>query len=130
MKSIQICRTLFTLTLLFSLSAGEAALQRVPNTTLALPPAPPVYGYQLVPLTNNAGSALNFPNIVGITSPPGETNRLFVIEKTGYISVITNLASPNRTVFLDLTGKGLYATSQPYGEGGVLGLAFHPGYAT
>lgn len=39
--------------------------------------------------------------------------------------VITNLAAPNRTVFLNLTGKVTLS-----GEAGLCGLAFHPGFAT
>jgi len=54
---------------------------------------------------------------------PGETNRLFILEKGGDIAVITNLASPTRSVFMSLP---VVADS----ESGMLGLAFHPGYAT
>jgi len=42
--------------------------------------------------------------------------------------VITNLNQPTRTVFLDISDRIAYG--QPEGEGGTLGLAFHPGYAT
>src|SRR5262249_26067215 len=94
-------------------------------STLTLPATPPLYGYGLTVLTNNSGATINFNNICGFASPPGETNRLFVIERGGQISVITNLAAPNRSVFLDLGGK-----ADTSSEGGLLGLAFHPGYAT
>src|SRR5262249_9024974 len=66
-------------------------IQRTSNTSLTLPPTPPAYGYGLVVLTNNAGANISFPDIVGFATPPGETNRLFIIEKTGRISVITDL---------------------------------------
>src|SRR5436309_6336658 len=36
---------------------------------------------------------------------PGETNRLFVVEKHGRIVVITNLTSPTRTLFMDLSAQ-------------------------
>ncbi len=78
-------------------------------------------------LTDAFGS-LTFPNPVGIVSPPGETNRLFIIEQGGRISVITNLANPTRTVFLDISGLILGGT--PTDERGLLGLAFHPGYSS
>lgn len=62
---------------------------------------------------------------VCITSPPGETNRLFVCEHDGHIVVVTNLANPMRTVFMDLSSRVNLT-----GEAGLCGLAFHPGYAT
>jgi glucose/arabinose dehydrogenase len=67
----------------------------------------------------------NFANPVCIASPPGETNRLFVCEHGGNIVVITNLAAPTRTVFMNLTGRVQFS-----GEAGLLGLAFHPGFET
>ena len=66
-----------------------------------------------------------FDGIVAFASPPGETNRLFVVEKSGSIHIINNFANPTKTLFLDLTDRVDAA-----GEGGLLGLAFHPGYAT
>ncbi|HXS69574.1 MAG TPA: PQQ-dependent sugar dehydrogenase, partial [Candidatus Polarisedimenticolia bacterium] len=64
-------------------------------------------------------------NPVCITAPPGETNRLFICEHGGIIDVITNLAAPNRTVFMNLSSRTVFG-----GEAGLLGLAFHPGFAT
>ena len=98
------------------------ALERRANTTLALPQQPPRLGYKLV----DSFPGVTFVNPVTIASPPGETNRLFIVEKGGQIAVITNLAKPNRSVFLDLIPRGLMTGS----ESGALGLSFHPGYAT
>ena len=95
-----------------------------PPPTLRMPPEPPTYGYQLV----NAFGSLSFPDPVAIATPPGETNRIFVVEQDGRISVITNLAAPTRTVFLDITSRVVGGT--PTDERGLLGMAFHPGYAT
>jgi len=67
--------------------------------------------------------ALSAP--VCIASPPGETNRLFICEHVGNIIVVTNLANPTRTVFMNLTSRVTLS-----GEAGLCGLAFHPGYAT
>ena len=101
-----------------------AQLVRVPNTTLQMPLYPETVGLT----TTNAFGDMRFSgNPVGMATPPGETNRLFIIEQTGTIHVITNLASPNKTTFLDLTGHVRYSIN---GEEGLLGLAFHPGYAT
>ena len=82
----------------------------------------------------NAFPSLVFSNPICLASPPGETNRLFVIEKHGRIIVITNLANPTRTVFLDISSRVSVVNSSESadasGEEGLLGLAFHPGYAT
>src|SRR6185503_1585661 len=74
---------------------------------------------------SNAFPGLTFSAPIAIVSPPGETNRLLIVEQAGRIAVITNLASPNRTVFMDLTSRVRFS-----GEQGLLGLAFHPGYET
>src|SRR5271154_6503323 len=83
---------------LFVLNAS-AQLQRVPNTTLAMPSAPPTYGYT----STNAFPNLSFTDPDDIVSPPRETNRLFIVGKTGMIYVITNLLSPTETTFMDIS---------------------------
>jgi glucose/arabinose dehydrogenase/mono/diheme cytochrome c family protein len=105
---------------LMALSAD--ALERRANTSLTLPQQPPRLGYKWV----DTFPGVTFANPVTIASPPGETNRLFIVEKGGQIAVVTNLANPRRSVFLDLTRRGLMTG----GESGVLGLAFHPGFAS
>jgi glucose/arabinose dehydrogenase len=95
---------------------------RVANTSLNLPLELPVNGYALT----NAFGDLVFEQPVAMVSPPGETNRLFVVERTGRIMVITNLARPTKSLFIDLQAN-LYSR---YVEAGLLGLAFHPGYAS
>jgi glucose/arabinose dehydrogenase len=66
-----------------------------------------------------------FSSPVAVTAPPGDTNRLFVIElSTGRIRIYdrstqTILTSPFMTVPGIVTG----------GERGLLGIAFHPNYA-
>ncbi len=98
---------------------ANGPLERVPNHTLTnLPAQPPQFGYSVT----NAFPGLPLTQPVGMASPPGETNRLFLLEKGGNIVVLTNLASPNRTVFMTLP----VVTSS---ESGLLGLAFHPNYA-
>jgi glucose/arabinose dehydrogenase len=106
-------------------SVQAAGLARVANTTLKMPATPPAYGFQVV----KAFGDLLFPSPVAIVTPPDETNRLFIVEQRGRIAVITNLAQPTRSVFLDLTAR--VTTDAINGdERGLLGLAFHPGYAT
>ena len=103
---------------------GAGPIQRVPNTTLHLPQTPPIFGFAVT----NAFGNLAFTAPVAITSPPDEINRLFIVEQGGRVSVITNLAAPNRTVFLDISSKIIGGV--PANEQGLLGLAFHPGYAS
>ena len=100
---------------------SAAGLVRVPNTTLTMPPTPPIYGYT----TTDAFPDLTFQDPVCIASPPGETNRLFVLERPGRIQVITNLANPTKTLFLDISSRVNTDV-----DSGLLGLAFHPGYLT
>ena len=98
-----------------------AQLTRLANTTIAMPQTLPVSGYT----TDLPFSSLAVNQPTCIVSPPGETNRLFVLEKTGDVVVITNLAAPTRTVFMRVTNDLVTA-----GEAGLLGMAFHPGFAT
>ena len=93
------------------------AASRVANTTLSFPQEP--YSYS----TEAAFPGVTFDSAVALASPPGETNRLFVVEKAGRIYVLNNLAAPSKTLFLDISDR-----VNPSGEGGLLGLAFHPGY--
>lgn len=67
---------------------------------------------------------LKFEQPLGIVSPPGDRERLFILEKTGRILVIPNLAKPESRVFIDLTER----MGDPDLEQGVLALAFHPDY--
>lgn len=92
------------------------------NNTIVLPSTVPSNGYNFV----DAFPSLTFYTPVGIFSPPNETNRLFVVELKGTIYVITNLAVPTKTVFMDLADR----IPLPSNEAGILGLAFHPGFAT
>ncbi len=70
-----------------------------------------------------------FPNLdfsapVDIQNAKDGTNRIFVVEQAGTISVFTNDSSvTEKFTFLDIADKVLYG-----GEQGLLGLAFHPNY--
>jgi glucose/arabinose dehydrogenase/mono/diheme cytochrome c family protein len=98
----------------------RAQLARVPNTTLQMPQNPATRPYVL---QQQFGRSFSAP--VALVTPPGETNRLFIVEKIGRISLITNLtaATPTVLTFLNITNK-----VNPDGEQGLLGLAFHPDY--
>lgn len=61
---------------------------------------------------------------VHLTTPPGETARLFVVEQAGRVRIVKDgqlLAAP----YLDIAAR----VSQDGGERGLLSLAFHPAFA-
>lgn len=93
--------------------------------------APLLAAQELPYRTENGLGDLRFDQPIGVATAPGETDRLFVLEKTGVIQEVSGLASgrPTKTPFLDLTRPrdGKLETGS---ECGVLGLAFHPAFAT
>src|SRR5262245_41797436 len=81
----------------------------------------------------NAFPSIAFTNPICITSPSGATHRLFIVEKKGRIVVITNLVTPTRSIFMDISSSSQVISAVDTsvgGEEGLLGMAFHPGYAT
>jgi len=64
-------------------------------------------------------------NPIYVTHAPGDASRLFIIERAGAIRIL-NLSSGvlETTPFLTIPNV------QTTGEGGLLGMAFHPGYQT
>jgi len=82
-----------------------------------------------IPLSAGAQVQLT-PVVSGLSSPvfvgnAGDNlNRLFIVEQPGVIKVLQPGAT-TPTVFLDIQAKVLFS-----GERGLLGLAFHPQYAT
>ena len=113
--------------LLVGLAAAAPAqpLTRVAATSLRLDAVPPPTVYS----TTRAFAPLSFTQPVALVTPPRETRRLFVVEKTGRIHVIPDVtaAAPTRTLFLDLSAR--VATGGGSDERGLLALAFHPDYA-
>jgi len=113
---------------LFAALAGCALAQplvRAPATSLRLAATPPATTYT----TARAFAPLTFAQPVALVTPPGETRRLFVVEKGGRVWVIPDVtaATPARTLFLDLTSRVSVAGGND--ERGLLALAFHPNYA-
>ncbi|HVN86553.1 MAG TPA: PQQ-dependent sugar dehydrogenase [Candidatus Binatia bacterium] len=68
--------------------------------------------------------ASGFDSALYVTAPPGDTDRIFVVQQSGVIRVIkSGMLLP--TPFLDLSAKVTFS-----GEQGLLSMAFHPNYAT
>ena len=60
-----------------------------------------------------------------VTAPPGDFNRIFIVQQNGQIRVLNLVTGTlNATPFLTVSGLAVG------GEQGLLGLAFDPGYAT
>lgn len=117
---------LLLLTTLSSPVLTRATAQRYIANPPVLPSVPPPSEYAVV----NAFPGLRFPAatdlIVGMAVPPGRTNEIYLTGQRGLILVISNLVTPTRSVFLDLSS----VTFSPNGgESGLVGLAFHPNYA-
>jgi glucose/arabinose dehydrogenase/mono/diheme cytochrome c family protein len=104
------------------LAGGLAAqLVRQANSTLTLPANAPTSAFVL-----QDAFALTFSGPIALATPPGETNRLFVVERPGRIQIVSNLtATPAKSLFFDISGRVTQS-----GECGLLGLAFHPQFAT
>jgi glucose/arabinose dehydrogenase len=104
-----------------SVAAGGSPSMRVQSSALqllAVPTDPVVANHHLAPVLDGLASPLY------LTNARDGSGRLFVVEQGGRILVL----HPERgipTVFLDITSKVLSGS-----ERGLLGLAFHPGYAT
>lgn len=113
--------------LMFMLCGGFVAAQtpKVKNPPPVPPPLPPM-AYAL----EDAFGGLTFSMPVAVVSAPGEKDRLFVVEKTGCIQVVTNLdqPTPTKNVFLNLIERP-DGKLDDKGECGLLGLAFHPDFA-
>ena len=77
------------------------------------------------PFLHNAFPLLTFSRPVDLQSPPDGSNRLFVAQQTGEIYVVDyDVGATGASLFLGLADSVEFG-----GESGLLGLAFHPGYA-
>ena len=84
------------------------------------PPAPPVDTSDLVSLTRVG----TFERPVLVTAPPGDTERLFVVEQRGIVRIVRDgVVVPDP--FLDIREQ-----VTALGESGLLSIAFTPDYAT
>lgn len=87
------------------------------------PGPPPVFTYEL----EAAFAALTFDNAVDLQNAGDGSDRVFVVEKAGLVSVFANADSATSArTFLDITGR----VANDGLEKGLLGLAFHPDYAS
>ncbi len=112
-----------------NVTVSLASQLRITPPALNVPAAPPSTTFALV----NAFPGVSFTSPLHLTTPPGETQRLFICQKGGLIRLIPDVtaATPTATTFLNLntvlaaSGETLRTNI----EAGLLSLAFHPNYA-
>jgi glucose/arabinose dehydrogenase len=103
---------------------------------LTLQPVLPAVAFDCTGVTpaSNTGLA-GVPVVTGlahrplyVTSPPGDTGRLFVVEQEGFVRIKKRGDPPGTfSTFLDISGK--VQASPSLGEMGLLSLVFDPDYA-
>ena len=71
----------------------------------------------------------DFVSPVGLIASPDETGRMFVVDQVGIIWVMTADGRVQETPFLDLRSR-MIRLNADFDERGLLGLAFHPAFAT
>jgi mono/diheme cytochrome c family protein len=107
----------------------NAAL-RLPNTTVTVPNTPPPVTYQVV----DAFPGLTINQPLALRPAPGAayTNKLFIVERRGYVSYIPDVTvtNPVRQVMLDISNQIQFDISANDGELGLQSMDFHPGFAT
>jgi glucose/arabinose dehydrogenase len=118
-----LCNTEWLLLLLLLALAGEL-LPPLRTVVSAAPLPPPAMSIRLVEKLTNLGS------ITDLQYAPGDdSSRLFVVTRTGLIKIVEGATSSRPTVratpFLDIASR-----VKEFSERGLLGLAFHPDYAT
>jgi glucose/arabinose dehydrogenase len=64
-----------------------------------------------------------------VIPPPDDSDRLFVVDQSGLIRILTSDGTLLSEPFLDLRAR-IVPLEAAFDERGLLGLAFHPGYAT
>ena len=99
-----------------ALAAATACASDAGGAGMEPPPGSVAVGLEEV------ASGLSFP--VYLTTPPGDTDRLFIVEKGGAVRIVDRgvlLSTP----FLDISDRVSSGTEQ-----GLLGLAFGPAYAS
>jgi uncharacterized repeat protein (TIGR03806 family) len=124
-------------------STPDASTPIPPGPGYKGPTVPAPFGFDvrssnptcLAPARPSPGGGVNvdraFPNLsfnqpILLLTAPGETNRMFVVEQGGAVKVFANQDNtPSASTFLDITAR-----VSSGGEKGLLGLAFHPSWAT
>ncbi len=103
--------------------ADAESLPPAPNPAPALPPA-----NCTLPKLKLTRVGDGFDQPVYVTAAPGDSTRLFVVEKHGLIRILRPDGTVQGKPFLDVSANLNIPNEQA--EGGLLGLAFAPDFAT
>lgn len=108
--------------------ADAAPFAQTGDTTTYFPffRLPEGYVYPYADLQQVAGG---FASPVALAVPDDGTNRLFIVDQAGLIYIIDDTDTLLPTPFLDISDR-LVTLNAGGDERGLLGLAFHPDYAT
>ncbi len=104
-------------------AAATGLNARPSNTTCIAPPRPD--GNATVSTVQPFPTLPSLSQPVKILQAPGDASRWFVLEKTGRVRVFSVSNPAVVTTWLDFS-----ALVNASGEGGLLGMAFHPSYPT
>lgn len=108
------------------LDAGPYAYDsRPPNPTCTAPAPPP--GLSTV-TTQRAFTNLAFSAPLGMFQPPGDPSRIFIMERDGRLQVFPNREDAGTADVVE--ALDISARVNTSGEGGLLGMAFHPQWVT
>lgn len=97
---------------------------RPQNRTCLAPPRP----VEQIDLSlQHVHTGLVFAQPVGLLQAPNDSSRWFVLEKAGRLIVFDDtLGTTSKSVFLDIRDR----VDSSFGESGLLGMAFHPEFAS
>jgi uncharacterized repeat protein (TIGR03806 family) len=104
-------------------AAANPGLDTRPSNTTCIAPARTVSS---ATISITTAFNLGFTSPVAAVQAPGDSSRWFIVERGGRIMTF-NVSNPSPTVFLDISSAIRTAGEE---EAGLLGLAFHPSFAS
>ena len=128
MQHLSAARYLLTLVLVFLLSSCGGGYSAPAAVTPPPPPPPPPPPGGLATDVQRVFDQISFSSPVALMQAPRDNSRWFAVEQSGIVRVFDNdqnVVQANVDVFVDISGR---VTSE--GERGLLGMAFHPDFAT
>jgi glucose/arabinose dehydrogenase len=102
---------------------GSSNFEPPPDPDPPPPDDPPAIGVQQV------FTSIAFNQPLAMLQAPGDDSQWFVVERRGRIAMFPNVADPAAGDIETFADLATTVNSNP-GEGGLLGMAFHPEFAT
>lgn len=108
------------------LTDAGTGLDTRPSNTTCIAPARPVENTGVT--TQPAFPNLTFSQPLFVLQAPGDASRVFVVQRGGIVRTFSNVnTTATATNFINITSR---VNSAAGGEAGLLGMAFHPQWAT